>query len=410
MSKIRNNQSTPVQSPSVKEKQEKPKAAEEGLSFNRIVKTLNGAMSYIGLTRQNSQTDESSPRALVSYSVDKPERVGVGVMTEAQVNGSLLSCEWDIQQLAQKLARSTRDNPQVCRQLAESLEQFELLLGQTSNPIVAGQKLHHIKTRLEDQLELTPAQLSGFLRSSANPNYVALQQMIAKQEQRVESLLLKPQHDFGSLTIPFEVEQAVRTVSEKFHQQDIAEMRARFDKDGTLVAPTQTRKDLQRQDFHCHSSEGDSFDNASLRRLYGEVEESEQPQILQQIEDGLLDFLKGVPVEQQMEVLSHVSQSEQNHMHYCLQGLLSEQLPMLGSLSQSEGVEREIAVERDGENIEITYKMAFSPRFATELGMVDYPDPSKIEMERRVVIAPGTEPAYLPMHVHMHLHQGARLQ
>ncbi len=410
MSKINNQSTKPVQPQPKNEKPGETEKPAERLTFNRVVKTLSGAMSYVGLTRQGPQTQESSPRGLVSYTVDKPEKVGVGEMTASQINTSILSCEWQIQQQAQQLAQATRDNPKLCLELSKSLEHLEELLALKGNPITAGQKLQHIKARLEDQLALMPSQFTGFLRTTTNSNYTALQQMLVDQGQKVASLLMNPDHDFGSLAIPFEVEQPVRKVSETFHQQDMLEMRTRLDRDNTLVAPVQTRKDLQRQNFHCQNSNGERFDNAALRHRFGQVEASEQAEVLQQIEDGLLDFLRGLPVDQQMQVLSHVSQSEQNHMHYCLQGVLSEQFPLLGTLSQSERVEREIAVARADDNIEITYKMAFSPRFATELGLVDYVDPSQITMERKVVIAPGVEPTYLPMAVHMHLHQGTKVQ
>ena len=312
----------------------------------------------------------------------------------------------------EKLAHATRNSAGQCRQIELLINDYMDELDVIGDPPYAIRQLALFRGYLQEQLIATPVTHKGFLRNNPNTNKQFLSKMADKVNAKIVATIRNPDHTFENLEIPAEIESKVRTVSDSSHKNVMAELKASWDKEGKLVIPHQISVDLVRNTICIHNDNDKDFDNsahcAEYRQKLDHNEMDAANEIRQAMESQIINSLNGLSIEAQMRILSHINQTELNHMLCCLQCTVTNTMPEWGLLAQQNPV-LGIDVVRNQDSTNITYRMNSVPTLADGAGNEDgellhYDDQSRISLSRTATIDDDGNVDYGKIAVQVYLH------
>ncbi|WBA82908.1 hypothetical protein [Endozoicomonas sp. GU-1] len=284
-----------------------------------------------------------------------------------QEKDQLIILEEKIQTATQKLTDTNHNSPEQCQQIKALINAYMDELEMLDDPPCTTRQLALFRDYLQEQLVLMPNVYKGILLSSPNTNKRFLSEMATKINDKIIATMQAPDHIFEDLAIPAEIEREVRIPSDSCHESDMLAMKADLDKQGQLVIPNQIGVDLIRNTVRIHNNNGVNFDNSALcaqyRHKMAHNETDAANEVRQALEGEIISNLDGLPIETKMQILSHINQTELNHMLYCLQGTLFDMMPDWGLLTQ-QNPELAIDVIRNNNSTDITYRMNAIPTLA----------------------------------------------
>ncbi len=308
---------------------------------------------------------------------------------------------------------TTRSNREQCQRIETMLNFYMETLKIMDNPPHTTRQLGRLHGCLKEKLAIMPTVHKGFIRSSINTNHQFLKKLANEVNDKIAATMRAP-HLVENLEIPTEIEEKIRIASNGCHEDDMTAMRACWDEKGLLLMPTQTRIDLTRNVIRIHDDNGICFDNSALRTEHGEKTayegEAAAREVLQTMEDQIIQNLDSLPVETQMQVISHINQTELNHMHNSLHATLEKTMPDWGVLSQT-NAEQSIDVIRDKDSTRIIYSMNSRPSFLDSLDgeILQYDGQSRVSLRSTVTIDNNGNVDYGEIKAQINLHEAEEL-
>ena len=367
------------------------------------------ALGEAGHELANERTEVGLEQRQITIS--SPQEI-TGLKQSQQKKDQLDILEEEIRSATEKLARANRNSAEQCRQIELLINDYMDELDVIGDPPYATGQLALFRGYLQEQLIATPVAHKGFLRNNPNTNKQFLRKMADKVNAKIVATIRNPDHTFENLEIPAEIESKVRTVSDSSHKDVMATMKASWDKEGKLVIPHQISVDLVRNTICIHNDNDKDFDNsahcAEYRQKLAHNEMDAANEIRQAMESQIINSLNGLSVEAQMRILSHINQTELNHMLCCLQCTVTNTMPEWGLLAQQNPV-LGIDVVRNQDSTSITYRMNSVPTLAGGAGSIDeellhYDDQSRISLSRTATIDDDGNVDYGKIAVQVYLH------
>lgn len=367
------------------------------------------ALGEAGHELANERTEVGLEQRQITIS--SPQEI-TGLKQSQQKKDQLDILEEEIRSATEKLAHATRNSAEQCRQIELLINDYMDELDVIGDPPYATGQLALFRGYLQEQLIATPVAHKGFLRNNPNTNKQFLRKMADKVNAKIVATIRNPDHTFENLEIPAEIESKVRTVSDSSHKDVMATMKASWDKEGKLVIPHQISVDLVRNTICIHNDNDKDFDNsahcAEYRQKLAHNEMDAANEIRQAMESQIINSLNGLSVEAQMRILSHINQTELNHMLCCLQCTVTNTMPEWGLIAQQNPV-LGIDVVRNQDSTNITYRMNSVPTLAGGAGSIDeellhYDDQSRISLSRTATIDDDGNVDYGKIAVQVYLH------
>lgn len=367
------------------------------------------ALGEAGHELANERTDVGLEQRQITIS--SPQEI-TDLKQSQQKKDQLDILEEEIRSATQKLARATRNSAEQCRQIELLINNYMDELDVIGDPPYATGQLALFRGYLQEQLIKTRDTHKGFLHNNPNTNKQFLSKMADKVNAKIVATIRNPDHTFENLEIPAEIESKMRTASDSSHKNDMATMKASWDKEGKLVIPHQISVDLVRNTISIHNDNDKDFDNsahcAEYRQKLDHNETDAANEIRQAMESQIINSLNGLSVEAQMQILSHINQTELNHMIYCLQCTVVEKMPEWGLLAQQNPL-LGIDVVRNQNSTNITYRMNSVPTLVGGEGSADgellhYDDQSRISLSRTATIDDDGNVDYGKIAVKVYLH------
>ena len=378
--------------------------------FSQVPDTaIEQALGEAGHELANEQTEIGLEQRQITIS--SPQEI-TDLKQSQQKKDQLDILEEKIRSDTKKLARANRNSTEQCRQIELLINNYMDELDVIGDPPYATGQLALFRGYLQEQLIATPVAHKGFLRNNPNTNRQFLSKMVDKVNAKIVATIRNPDHTFENLEIPAEIESKIRTVSDSSHKNDMATMKASWDKEGKLVIPNQISVDLVRNTICIHNDNDKDFDNsahcAEYRQKLAHNDMDAANEIRQAMESQIIDSLNGLSVETQMQILSHINQTELNHMLCCLQCTVTNTMPEWGLLAQQNPV-LGIDVVRNQDSTNITYRMNSIPTLVEGAGSADgellqYDDQSRISLSRTATIDNDGNVDYGKIAVQVYLH------
>ena len=376
---------------------------------------IEQALGEAGNELANEQTDVGLEQRQITIS--SPQEI-TDLKHSQQKKDQLDILEEEIRSATEKLARETRNSAEQCRQIELLINAYMDELDVIGDPHYAIGQLALFRDYLQKQLIAMSDAHKGFLRNNQNTNKQFLSKMPDKVNAKIVATIRNPNHIFENLEIPAEIESKMRTASDSSHKNDMATMKASWDKEGKLVIPHQISVDLVRNTISIHNDNDNDNDNdkvfdnsahcAEYRQKLAHNETDAANEIRQAMESQIINSLDGLSVEAQMQILSHINQTELNHMLYCLQCTVVEMMPEWGLLAQQNPL-LGIDVVRNQNSTNITYRMNSVPTLVGGAGSADgeflhYDDQSRISLSRTATIDDDGNVDYGKIAVKVYLH------
>ncbi len=410
MSKV--DESTPSQPaiPPNNNNPEKPQNTSAGRISQIADAEIEPTIGKAGHALPNKWTDFGLEKHQITLS--SPHKI-TDLKQSKQEKDQLIILEEKIQTATQKLTDTTHNSSEQCQQIEALINAYMDELEMLGDPPCTTRQLALFRDYLQEQLVLMPTVHKGILRSNPNTNQRFLSKMADKINDKIIATIQAPDHIFEDLVIPAEIERKVRIPSDSCHESDMLAMKADLDKKGQLVIPNQIGVDLIRNTVRIHNNNGVNFDNSALcaeyRHKMAHYETDAANEVRQALEGEIISSLDGLPIETQMQILSHINQTELNHMLYCLQGTLFDMMPDWGLLTQ-QNPELAIDVIRNDNSTDITYRMNAIPTFVGGAGATDgeplkYDSQSRISLSRTATIDNDGHVDYGKIEVRFYLHK-----
>ena len=378
--------------------------------ISHIADAIKPTIGEAGDALSNERTDPGLEKRQIILS--SPHKI-TDLKQSKQKKDQLIILEEKIQNATQSLTQTNRNSPKQCQQIETLINAHMDELEMMGDPLYTTRQLALFRDYLQEQLVLMPAVCKGIFRSNPNDNQQFISEMADKINDKIIATIKAPDHIFEDLAIPAEIERKMRTSSDRCHASDMVAMKADLHKKGILVIPNQIGVDLIRNTVRIHSNNGVDFDNSALCAEYRQKMDHDETDaaddVRQALEGEIINGLDGLSIETQMQILSHINQTELNHMLYCLQGTLVDMMPDWGLLAQ-QNPELAIDVIRNAHSTDITYRMNAIPTFVGGAGTtdgepLDYDSQSRLSLSRTATIDNDGHVDYGKIEVQFYLHK-----
>ena len=210
---------------------------------------------------------------------------------------------------------------------------------------------------------------------------------------------------------PAEVKEG-RERTEKEISKDLTEMRKNFRQQHKIVFPAQAKKDLLRTSVTLTEGGKKVYNSLPVLKSMdwlsrsGRVSPEQKGMISEVQEKGIARFLTGLEPEQQMQIISRLSQTEQLDMSDSMTKSLLATLPEWG-VPSTEALNRSVSVDREGDTVTVTHSFDAALVFMDPLDgafrTLQYNDRPPATLTRTITFRPGQKPELGPLSIDLTL-------